>query len=335
MLNFNYSLDQELKAPVGSLPSGIQAQAFGMAITRMSRKFHNAVRLLQQPVPGLKTGPISGLAPEWRSRLEAQMRFMGQAPDQLLRVAEQVVHRGAGNAVDQGRKALNWDRWSQLALRTYNEALDAFQQQVNKAMGNSVPTGTPPAMIKLAALAKMKAPALTPRAKNGMAAFDPAYFAGLGATAPPGGDPSAFGPIVLFRILAKADRSKPGGWDLRVDRKVTVSTLARGMKKARSWQKRWSQGKAITHKGWVKEGYDDVMAYMVRGGCIVAYFGDRVGEENSVTELLQASRDMNLPLSGLEQDKTPLVFGALAGASLVGLAAWYLSRGAAPMGEYY
>jgi hypothetical protein len=181
MLHFNYTLDNELVAPVGQLPSGIQVQAFGLALTRMSERFHASVRVLQMPVGPLKVGPVAGMQPVWRSRLKTEIAFLRKMPDRLIAVAESVASYGIANAVDQGRLDSQWNRWSQQGLKAYGEALDAFQREVSAALRNAPVLGVPAAMIKLAAIAKVPPPSM-PDAAASLGAYpvdDPAYLAGF------------------------------------------------------------------------------------------------------------------------------------------------------------
>jgi len=80
MLHFNYTLDSELKVPPGRLPSGIQTQAFEMAINRMGRKFRTTVQMLATPVAGMGgKRPVDGLSPGWRERIGTETAFLQAA----------------------------------------------------------------------------------------------------------------------------------------------------------------------------------------------------------------------------------------------------------------
>jgi hypothetical protein len=202
MLHFNYTLDNELKAPVGQLPSGIQTQAFGLALTRMSERFKSTVRMLTAPVGPLKVGPIDGLQPVWKERIAIEIAFLQGLPDRLIGVAESVATHGIGNAVDQGRLDSQWDRWSQQALRIYGEALSAFQKEVVNAMGNRPVRGVPASMIKIATIAKLPFPPL-PDANGtlgGIGVDDPHYLAGLGQE----GTPLLFGALAGASLVGLA-----------------------------------------------------------------------------------------------------------------------------------
>lgn len=189
MLHFNYTLDNELEVPVGRLPSGIQTQAFEMAIERMGRKFRSSLRMLMTPVAGFggKT-PLDGMSPGWQARIKAESAFMGSMPAQLQQRARLVALSHSGNAVNQGALEQDWNRWSALALQTYGEALDAFQKDVSQAMRNAAAQGAPAVFTKLAALAKVSAPRLSNvKTLGGLGRLptgvdDPDYLAGLGAS---------------------------------------------------------------------------------------------------------------------------------------------------------
>lgn len=159
MLSFNYTLDNELTAPVGQLPSGIQAQALQLALTRMSRKYHQTLRLLTTQVAGTGAAPIAGMAPAWRARIQAQSAFLKAIPGRLNRMAEALIQESA-NAVYQGRLDQSWNTWAPVALKVYDEALRAFQAEVSKAMSNQPVVGLPAAYVKLAAFVKLPAPTL-------------------------------------------------------------------------------------------------------------------------------------------------------------------------------
>jgi hypothetical protein len=143
MLNFNYTLDNELKAPVGQLPGGIQTQALAMALSRMSRKYHQTMRLLTQKVSGTGAAPADGMS----QRLPARINSM----------AASIVGESA-NAVYQGRLDRRWDTWAPVALKVYGETLRAFQGEVSKAMSNQAILGSPATFAKMAAFAKVSPP---------------------------------------------------------------------------------------------------------------------------------------------------------------------------------
>jgi hypothetical protein len=190
MLNFNYTLDNELRAPVGQLPSGIQAQALQMALSRMSRKYHQTLRLLTVKVPGTGAAPIAGMTPAWRSRIQAQSAFLKAIPGRLNQMAEGIITEGA-NAVYQGRLDRRWNTWAPVALKVYGEALRAFQVEVSKAMSNQPIAGQPAAYAKLAAFAKLPEPKLplvepTNASLGGYTSDDHAY---LGAFDPARANP--------------------------------------------------------------------------------------------------------------------------------------------------
>lgn len=157
MLNFNYTLDNELRAPVGQLPSGIQTQALAMALTRMARKYHQTMRLLTQKVPGTGAAPAAGMNPQWRARIRAESAFLQRVPARLQQMGASIVGEAA-NAVYQGRLDRQWDSWAPMALKVYGEALKAFQGEVSKAMSNQAILGSPAAFEKLARFAKVAPP---------------------------------------------------------------------------------------------------------------------------------------------------------------------------------
>jgi hypothetical protein len=245
MLNFNYTLDNELTAPVGQLPSGIQTQAFGLAISRMMERFHTAVQVLQMPVRPGGVGPMAGMDKVWQQRLKAEIAFMLKMPNRLISAADSVATHGIANAVDQGRLDSQWNRWSQQGLKVFGEAIDAFQREVSAALMNKPVTGVPAAMVKLANIAKVPAPVLLDAngTLGGYPVDDPAYLADMG--------------------------------DLKKARKHMKAAL----KQVRRHE----------------------------------------------AEMAQAG--MMPPGMGALPEGTPLLFGALAGVSLVGLAAWYFTRG--------
>jgi hypothetical protein len=190
MLNFNYTLDTELTAPVGQLPSGIQTQALQMALSRMSRKYHQTLNLLTTKVPGTGAAPIAGMAPAWRSRIQMQSDFLKAIPGRLNSMAEGLIVESA-NAVYQGQLDQRWNTWAPVALRVYGEALRAFQAEVSKAMSNQPVAGMPAAYVKLAAFAKLPAPQL-PRVQpvnRGLGAYTSDDSAYLGQFSPDRANP--------------------------------------------------------------------------------------------------------------------------------------------------
>ena len=178
MLHFNYTLDNELKAPIGQLPSGIQTQAFEMALNQISRKFHETMQLIAQPVPGVGASAAQGMAPEWQMRIKAQSDFITALFPRLLQVGQSVALGDVGDALVQSTLSKHWNRWSPMALKTYSRTLSAFQKEVNKAMSNNPSVGTPAVFIKMAAIARMPPPAMA--TVNSLGAYTPddaAYLA--------------------------------------------------------------------------------------------------------------------------------------------------------------
>jgi hypothetical protein len=202
MLNFNYTLDSELTAPVGQLPSGIQVQAFGLALTRMSQRLRVALEMLNTPVRGLKVGPIAGIQPVWRQRLKSEIAFMRKLPDRLIATAESVASFGISNAVDQGRLDSQWNRWSEQALQVYGETLAAFQNEVSAALLNKPIQGIPASMLKIASIARLPPPSL-PDANGtlgGIGVDDPYYLSGMGQA----GTPLLFGALAGASLVGLA-----------------------------------------------------------------------------------------------------------------------------------
>ena len=62
MLHFGYALDNELRVRPGELPSGIQTQAFEVAVTRISQRYATLKRMLLQQTP-TGAAAIQGLNP--------------------------------------------------------------------------------------------------------------------------------------------------------------------------------------------------------------------------------------------------------------------------------
>ncbi len=186
MLNFNYTLDNELKAPIGQLPSGIQTQAFEMAMTRMARKYHQTMRLLTQKVPGTGAAPAAGMNPQWKQRIKAESTLLVNVQPRLVAMAQGIVGEAA-NAVYQGRLDRQWNVWAPQALQVFGEALRAFQGEVSKAMSNQAIVGSPAMFAKLAAFAKVAPPVLP--AVGGLSAFTTDDSAYLGAFAPARANP--------------------------------------------------------------------------------------------------------------------------------------------------
>jgi hypothetical protein len=169
MLNFDYTLDSELKAPVGELPSGIQTQAFSEALTRLMRKYHATMKMLARPVVPLKVPAAAGFSPIWKERIKAESAFIQAAVHRLNQIARTIVLRGTSNAVLQGALDSNWDRWSGHALQSFSQALASFEGEVSRAMSNAVTNGTPASFVKLATVAKMTVPTIPDVKSAGMA----------------------------------------------------------------------------------------------------------------------------------------------------------------------
>lgn len=185
MLHFNYTLDNELKVPVGRLPSGIQTQAFEMAMNRMGQKYRSTIQMVSSPVTALggKT-PLDGMSPGWQERIRTESAFLSQMPAQLMQRARFVALAHAGNAVGQSSLERNWNLWVDATLKAYGNALNAFQQEVQKAMGNATVNGVPASFVTLARLAKVSPPAVpNTKALKGLGFVpgvdDPQYLSGL------------------------------------------------------------------------------------------------------------------------------------------------------------
>jgi hypothetical protein len=183
MLNFSYTLDNELEVPMGRIPSGIQTQAFEMALTRIEQRYRTTKRLLGQKVPGLGKGPVSGMSKGWQVRLISQVQFLDALPHLLLAKASNIALGDNSNAVLQGGARLRWNNWSQLALTNYARALSAFESEVEKGLTNAPVSGMPAALIRVAAIAGAPAPVLLDPKKIGLASLpivdDPDYLADL------------------------------------------------------------------------------------------------------------------------------------------------------------
>ena len=161
MLTFDYKLTNELRAPTGELPSGIQTQALAEALTQIRRKYLSAQRMLLQPVAPLKTPPLAGLSPAWQARLKSEMKFLDAVIPQINKIANGYV-RARGNAAYQGVLNMDWDQWCGHVLQNYNLALDDFEKEAGRALGNAVASGAPPSFVKLATLARMPLPEIAP-----------------------------------------------------------------------------------------------------------------------------------------------------------------------------
>ena len=176
-LNLNYTLDNELKTRPGELPSGIQTQAFQIALTHISRRLETIKAMVNQKVPGAGANAFSGLAPAWRQRLATQTQFLNALPARLMDVAQQIALGDMGDAIAQRTSPKLWNRWAPAALETYADSLKAFQGEVSRALSNKPAHGMPAAYAKMANLAKMDAP-LMPTA-DALGQIDPDYLAQL------------------------------------------------------------------------------------------------------------------------------------------------------------
>ena len=78
-LNFNYMLDNELRVPIGQLPSGINTQAVEMAASQMTRRFRETQQMLSRKAPGIGASPYSGMTPAWQMRLKAESAWVAAA----------------------------------------------------------------------------------------------------------------------------------------------------------------------------------------------------------------------------------------------------------------
>jgi hypothetical protein len=161
MLHFNYTLDNELKVAPDRLPSGIQTQAFEMAVNRLGQRFRTTVQMLSAPVAGMGgKSAIDGVSPSWQERLKTEAAFLGAIPGQLQTRARYVALAHQGNAVLQGNLERNWNLWVDAALRAYTAALKAFEKDVNRAMSNGMTNSIPAPFAKLAMIAKVQPPML-------------------------------------------------------------------------------------------------------------------------------------------------------------------------------
>jgi hypothetical protein len=160
MLQFSYSLDNELTVPVGQLPSGIQVQAFEIVLTERSRKLQQLVRMLTTPVAGVGVSPQQGLSPPWRKRLQIQAKYLSELSAGLLRRANRVASGDAGDALVQGTLASNWNRWAPMAISVYSQAINAFAGEVDRAMSHKPVSGTPAPYVKMAGVLKVAPPRL-------------------------------------------------------------------------------------------------------------------------------------------------------------------------------
>jgi hypothetical protein len=207
MLSFNYTLDSELTAPVGQLPSGIQTQAFGMALSRLARRYRTTREMLLKQVPGTGASALMGATVPWQERLKTEMGFFDAVPDKLTAVAQNVAIGDVGNAVYQGRLANRWNNWAPRALSEYASALGAFERDVSKAMSNAPVVGIPAPIMRLAKIAKMKTPSV-PNAKTlgyvDSGINDPAYMAGLDANLGVEPAPLVFGAIAGASLVGLA-----------------------------------------------------------------------------------------------------------------------------------
>lgn len=190
MLNFNYTLDNELKVPIGQLPSGIQTQAFEMAANEMTRKFRETQRMLLRPVPGVGASAYAGMSPQWQVRLKVEAAFIADLLDRLVVVARQIALGDAGDALVQSKLTGLWNRWAPETLVVYSRTLSAYQKDVGKAMANQPVAGMPAIYVKMAHMAKMDPPELAPvnslsgdflAPLEAYTSDDAAYLAGLEA----------------------------------------------------------------------------------------------------------------------------------------------------------
>jgi hypothetical protein len=154
MLHFNYALDSELEVAPGRLPSGIQTQAFEVALSRIGERYRATTRMLGKTVAGMRgKTAFDGLSKGWQERLSIEVLFLNGMPSALMRRARFVTHAHAGNAVTQSLLERNWNLWAPVALRAYSEALDAFAREVNLAISNATTNDLPGAFQRLAIVA--------------------------------------------------------------------------------------------------------------------------------------------------------------------------------------
>lgn len=205
MLNFNYTLDNELEVPVGRLPTGIQTQALEMAIHRVGRRYRTTKKLLSKRVPGLGRGPVAGMSKDWQLRLISQAKFLDAIPSILYARAANMVQRHMRNAVLQGDARRVWNAWSDRAIQDYAKAVAAFEREVAAALTGETATGMPAAMIRLARTAGVPEPVVLDAKQVGLESLpevdDPDYLAGVEA-----------GPMFLGAIAGAAAVGLAAWW---------------------------------------------------------------------------------------------------------------------------
>lgn len=162
MIEFSYSIDEELKVPMGQLPTTIQTQAFQTALLSLASRIENAKNMLIEPTQGLKATPYQGLATAWQKRISQEVLFLEKLKEQLIARSLVVALKDRGNAVVQGDLEKNWNRWAPVALQAYANVAPVFDKEIALALSNSlVPVGTPPAYIVAATYADISAPQLS------------------------------------------------------------------------------------------------------------------------------------------------------------------------------
>lgn len=178
MLHFGYALDNELQVRPGELPSGVQTQAFEIAVTRISQRYATLKRMLLQKTP-TGASAIQGLNPQWQVRLKDTSDFIAALPSRLVSVANQIARDDAGNAVAQSGISLLWNRWAPEALQVYSDTLKAFEADVQRGFANQAISVMPAVYVKMAVVAKTDPP-LVPVVSSSLSALDPDYLAGAG-----------------------------------------------------------------------------------------------------------------------------------------------------------
>jgi hypothetical protein len=183
MLDFGYTLDNELTVPVGRIPTGIQTQALEMAINRIGRRYRSAKKLLVQKVPGFDQRTVQTVSKDWKLRLITEVRFLDALPGLINVRAAKLVNTYNRNAVTQtmGRQA--WNQWAALVIKEYRSAVAAFGNEVSKAISNTPVNGLPAAFMRVAQVAGVPAPVLLDAKAAGLESLpevdDPDYLAGL------------------------------------------------------------------------------------------------------------------------------------------------------------
>lgn len=183
MLDFGYTLDNELTVPVGRLPSGIQTQALEIVINRIGRRYRTAKKLLLQKVPGFGKTTAQAVSEDWQLRLITGSRFLDALPSLINSRAMQLVDAYTRNAVTQGAGRQAWNQWALLVIKEYRSAVAAFEVEVSKALTNTPVNGLPTAYVRVAKAVGVPVPQLLDAKTAGLASLpevdDPDYLAGF------------------------------------------------------------------------------------------------------------------------------------------------------------